>query len=186
MAGVFLPVVGPSGAGKDTLIDAARRHLADDRRFHFARRVITRPADAGGEAHLAATMATFDALEAAGGFALSWRAHDLAYGIPVAADDELANGRHVIANLSRGAIGAAAARYPAICVLHVTAPPELLRARLSARQREGAGGQAARLNRVATVPAGVPVIDIVNDGSIELGARRLLDALQAVAESGAR
>ncbi|MGJ3647901.1 phosphonate metabolism protein/1,5-bisphosphokinase (PRPP-forming) PhnN [Sphingomonas sp. GlSt437] len=186
MAGVFLPVVGPSGAGKDTLIDAARHQLVGDDRFHFVRRVITRPADAGGEQHVAATLATFGALEAAGGFALSWRAHDLAYGIPVSADGELANGRHVIANLSRGAIGAAVARYAAVCVLHVTAPAELLRARLTARQREDETSQGARLKRVAVLPDGVRVIEIVNDGSIELGAGRLLGALQAVAANGAR
>ena len=41
--GCFVAVVGPSGAGKDTIMDAARVALAGDTRFHFVRRIITRP-----------------------------------------------------------------------------------------------------------------------------------------------
>ena len=77
-------VVGPSGAGKDTLLEAARQALADDPRFRFVRRVITRPADAGGEAHEAVTAEEFAARE----FALQWQAHGLSYGIPADAIED--------------------------------------------------------------------------------------------------
>ena len=55
-SGILFFVVGPSGAGKDALIEGAR-HLAD--RFCFARRVITRPAGSPGENHEALDEAAF-------------------------------------------------------------------------------------------------------------------------------
>ena len=75
-------VVGPSGAGKDTLINAAREALAGDRRFAFPRRVVTRPAVAALEDHDSVTRAEFALQEANGAYALSWEAHGLHYGLP--------------------------------------------------------------------------------------------------------
>ena len=82
--GERVALVGPSGAGKDTLMDGARRALAQGGRFGFARRLITRPADAGGEDHEAIDEAGFAALSAAGGLLVSWQAHGLHYGLRAA------------------------------------------------------------------------------------------------------
>src|SRR5258708_1339198 len=122
-------VVGPSGAGKDTLLEAARRALADDPRFRFVRRVITRPADAGGEAHEAVTEEEF----ARRAFALQWQAHGLHYGIP--AETIVGGPVVVVANVSRTVVADAARRFPTR-VIEVTAPVEVLAARLAARARE--------------------------------------------------
>ncbi len=66
-------VVGPSGAGKDSLLQTAREAFRCDPRIGFARRVITRPADPDGENHEPVSEAEFTARD----FALSWSAHGL-------------------------------------------------------------------------------------------------------------
>jgi ribose 1,5-bisphosphokinase len=175
-------IVGPSGAGKDTLLDVARRALADDARFVFARRCITRPADAGGEAHEAMDETAFETRRAAGGFALWWRAHGLSYGIPMAVEAELAAGRVVIASVSRAVIAEAARRY-AMRVVEITAPPAVLASRLARRQREDAGGIAERLARRVALPDGVDVVHVMNDGTVEQGAARLLDAISRAGQA---
>src|ERR1700686_4695699 len=121
-------VVGPSGAGKDALLSGARQAFAGDPRIHFARRVITRPVDAGGEDHEAVTEAEFAARD----FALSWSAHGLRYGIPA---EGVRRTPVVVANVSRGVVDDAAARFP-VRVIEVTAPPDMLASRLAARGRE--------------------------------------------------
>src|ERR1700722_14225051 len=133
-------VVGPSGAGKDTLLDAARWALTDDPRFRFVRRVIPPPADAGGEAHEPVTEAEFATCD----FALAWQAHGLHYGIPADIAADLDAGRVVVANVSRGVIAEAARWFP-VRVIEISAPPQVLAARLAARGRESASDVAARL-----------------------------------------
>ena len=103
-AGLFFFVVGPSGSGKDTLIDGARAALAPSGRYVFARRVITRPAGSAGEDHEPATEVVFAAREADDGFLITWNAHGLRYGLPRSLLDALEGGRHVVANGSRAVI----------------------------------------------------------------------------------
>ena len=71
MPGKLVLIVGPSGVGKDTMLATAKEYLAEDDRFIFPRRFITRPEDAGGEDHKAVSEEEFDALEKSGAFALS-------------------------------------------------------------------------------------------------------------------
>jgi len=166
-------VVGPSGAGKDTLLEAVRRELAGDARVRFVRRVITRPATAGGEDHESVSDTAFCARD----FALQWQAHGLRYGIPADIAGDLARGVTVVANVSRTVIAEAAERFP-VRVIEVTAPPDVLAARLSLRGRETAADAAERLSRSVALPAGVPVHTVVNDGTVEQGAQRFLAALR--------
>ena len=179
MSGTLVLVVGPSGAGKDTLIDGARNALAGDPRYVFARRAITRPSDAGGERHETISRVAFAKRLAAGGFMLHWNAHGLDYGIPASCESELASGRHVVANVSRGIVDQAITRYSPAFVLEVTAPTEVLAARLSKRRRETPADVARRLARPAPgVPDDARHVVIVNEGTVQEGVDRLVDALR--------
>jgi ribose 1,5-bisphosphokinase len=162
-------VVGPSGAGKDSLLNAARETFRDDTRIGFARRVITRPADPDGENHEPASEADF----AARTFALSWSAHGLRYGIPV---DAMRAAPVVVANVSRGVIAEAAVGYR-VHVIQITASPEVLAARLAGRGRESSADVTRRLARVAAIPDGVEVETIWNDGTLAEGVASFIAAL---------
>ncbi|MDF3855251.1 phosphonate metabolism protein/1,5-bisphosphokinase (PRPP-forming) PhnN [Paracoccus sp. P2] len=169
----LVAVVGPSGAGKDTLMALACAARPDIR---AARRVVTRPAEAGGEDFDGVTEAEFAARERAGAFALHWRAHGLGYGIPAAA---LAGQGTLLINASRAVLAEARARFPGLTVLLVTAPPEVLARRLAGRGRESGADQAARLARAGfPLPPGIVPRVVVNDGTPEQGLARFLAALQ--------
>src|SRR5690606_27135470 len=104
-------VVGPSGAGKDMLINAARAALTGDGRFVFPRRVVTREAFAALEDHDSVTPTDFALLAANGAYALSWEAHGLRYGIPASIADDIAAGRVVVLNGSRAMVEPARERF---------------------------------------------------------------------------
>jgi len=177
---MLILIVGPSGAGKDTLMNGARAALADDPRFCFVRRIITRPGDMGEEAHESATEQAFELRRAAGDFALSWRAHGMHYGIPATIGVDLAQGRVVIANTSRAVVAEAAAQFPT-AVIEIGAPPDVLARRLAARGREDAVDVARRLSRAIELPLPVERETVINDKTVEAGVRKLLAAINRAA-----
>jgi ribose 1,5-bisphosphokinase len=177
--GQVVVVVGPSGVGKDTLITALAQARPD---IVVARRIITRPAGAGGEDHLSVSEALFDAQLALGRYAVYWAAHGFRYAIPATIDAELAAGRSVVFNGSRAALPVIRARYADAQVLMITASREALAERLRARGRENARAIAARLKRADMAPpSGAHVI--TNDGSVEQALQQMLRALNLPEES---
>lgn len=150
-SGAFIAVVGPSGSGKDSLIDFARQRLAGHSEFTFVRRIVTRPADRAAEDHDSLSEQQFEALAEAGGLALHWHAHGLRYGLPRSIDADIAAGRIVIANVSRQVIGEAAARYRRVMVATISATPDIIAQRLAARGREDEQAIRQRLARQVDV-----------------------------------
>ena len=180
--GAFVAVVGPSGAGKDTLIRLAASHFAGDHGFHFARRFVTRKADPDAEDHAEIDEVEFERRESADDFSLCWRAHGLGYGLDASLLQRVARGQSVIANISRRQIGDAAAVFPRLAVAHVIVAEELLVERIVKRGREDRPAAIARARREA--PLDLPrtiwrAAEIDNSGPIEQGVARFVEFLEA-------
>jgi ribose 1,5-bisphosphokinase len=174
--GALVAVVGPSGAGKDTLIALARALCAQDSRIVFPRRIVTRPPSAA-EDHDSVTPSEFDAAIGQGGYAFWWEAHGLKYALSAAIDTELRNLNTVVCNVSRAVVRRLRERYANVTVVLVTAPKEVLLARLAARGRESEGDMAGRIERAA-IDDLAPDIVIENIGDPHDGARRLAQVLR--------
>jgi ribose 1,5-bisphosphokinase len=183
--GSLVVVVGPSGAGKDTLINAARTRLGQHPRLRFARRVITRE-PGGGEPHDTLDRAAFAEAAATGAFSLWWEANGLLYGVPRVIESWLASGCTVIVNGSRDRVPAFRARFPGCLVVHVTARPETLARRLAERGRESAQEQTARAARARSLADGLDAdVVIANDGAPEEAIAAFLGWLTARIDNGA-
>ena len=177
--GRLILVVGPSGAGKDTLIGLAQAACADDRSVVFPRRVVTREASSFEDNEQISPDA-FRQARACGEFAVHWEAHGHGYGLTRAIDDELRAGRKVVANVSRTVIDAVRRSYANVTVVSITAPPEILTQRLAARARSSDGQIEQRLNRAVSDPAAAPDLTIVNVGNAEDHARELVRIIKGV------
>lgn len=177
--GVLVLVVGPSGAGKDTLIAGARRALATHPGIVFVRRTITRAPDIW-EDHAPATLAEFDAAQCSGAFILSWRAHGLYYGIPMEAKSLADTGCVVVCNASRGIVSEARNRLATVRLVMVDAPAEVLRERLRLRGREADLAERLRRPRLAG-DMHVPDLRIENTGPPDEGIVQLTAFLRSLA-----
>lgn len=174
--GMFVAVVGPSGAGKDTIIASLSQRLPPDR-FFFPRRIITRHPDPT-ENSLYLSDDAFLSNKVAGEFLLTWEANQLHYAIPRVAGEELELGRHVIANVSRNVIPALRALLPRVLVVHVTAHKEILQERLQRRGRELSDMQLERLDRGLRLDAHVKAdVRIENNGQPQEAVIALLNVL---------
>lgn len=177
--GAFVAVVGPSGAGKDSVISYARKRLADEDGVLFVRRVVTRPSDATAEDHDTLDETAFVEADDAGAFALSWEAHGLRYGLPAEIDAAIARGRVAVANVSRAILPRLCRRYAMVAVVEIGAAPDVLAERLAARGRESAAAVAARLSRSASLEApGAGVTSIDNSGPLEIAGEGFVDLLR--------
>lgn len=186
MTGQLVLVVGPSGAGKDSVLNGARAHFSGDRRVVFPRRFVTRLGNAAAEDHVSITEMEFAMAVADNAFALWWRAHGNFYGIGRSIEGDLAAGAVVAVNCSREVIAEAAQRFPKVLVVEITAPVDVLVSRIVARGRETSEEALRRVARqVADYPPGISLQRIENDGALEQAVSKFCALLEnAVADPG--
>ena len=186
MTGTFVAVVGPSGVGKDSLIEFARERLEATGKVSFVRRVVTRPADGGSEDHASMDAEAFQMAQSRGEFALSWEAHGLRYGLPIGLERDLAAGKAVIANLSRAVIPALIERYPETVVVLVTAERDVIARRLAGRGRETPESIQRRLDRSVGDRLPASTIEIDNSGALATAGEQFVRLLSDLTRTAAR
>lgn len=179
--GCFIAVVGPSGAGKDTIMDAAREALKNDEQFYFVRRIITRPQMTGTEDHDTMDEAAFAKAREEGVFALHWQAHGLHYALPSSLKQEIDGGAIVVANVSRRVVNNIRLIYPRRSIVMITARPDVLTDRLTSRGRETHQEIAMRLAREVTfASASEDVVTIDNSDDVTIAIESFLCHLRGV------
>ena len=175
--GRLVLVVGPSGAGKDTLLRLAHVACADDHDVVFPRRVVTR-ASSADEDNIAVNPDDFARARDHGDFAVHWDAHGHSYALPLEINDDIRAGRAVVANVSRTVIGALRQAYANVVVVAITAPPDVLAQRLAARARNSDGNIADRLARSVDDASANADVTILNAGSADYHSRQLVRVIR--------
>lgn len=171
-------VMGPSGAGKDSVLGRARALLPADSPVVFAHRYITRPPEASGENHVALSGPEFALRRTHGLFAFHWQAHGNHYGIGREIHAWRKAGLTVVVSGSREHFQNVAGVDPDTYPVLITAPAERLRERLAARGREDEAAAARRLERSDAYDVHDPrLITITNDGPLDDAAMALVRAL---------
>ncbi len=176
-------VVGPSGAGKDSLLSWLRQHTPAAAAVHWTRRTIDRPNSERPDAedHTSVEAGGFDQLLAEGQFAMHWQANAHRYGIRTSELEALKDPNMcVLVNGSRAHLPVAALAYPNLTVLHITAEAQVLRQRLMARGRESEAAVEARMGRPSALelPLGCRLIEIHNNTSLDAAGAQLLAQLR--------
>ncbi|MEP0518777.1 MAG: phosphonate metabolism protein/1,5-bisphosphokinase (PRPP-forming) PhnN [Hyphomicrobiales bacterium] len=178
--GTLFAIVGPSGSGKDTVINWLRDKLHGDQNVLFVRRVITRVADVRHEDHDTMSLEAFDLAERNGAFAVTWGAHDLRYGIPTNVKDHLQKGHVGIVNGSRRALDDMHSSFENLQVICLRVDPEILSARLRARDRKSDTDIKTRIAQ-AQLPLGsnLNVIEIDNMGPVAIAGTAILEVINS-------
>ena len=174
--GRLILVVGPSGAGKDTLLGLARAACAGDDNIVFARRVVTREASSF-EDNDQLSGYEFLAAVGRGEFAMHWEAHGHHYGLPRTINDDIRAGRTVVANVSRMVVERMRRMYTNVVVVAITAPADVLAQRLAMRSRASDGALQDRLARKVADDVAADKT-IVNVSSAEFHARQLVQVIR--------
>lgn len=172
-------VIGASGAGKDSLMNAARLKLAGNYPLVFAHRYITRDVELSGENHIALTEQEFVNRAARGCFCMQWQSHGLSYGIGIEVQAWLALGLDVVMNGSRRYLTQATLQFPELMPLLIDVKLEVLEQRLIQRGRENLEQIKQRLERAqAFKELDCPgLVRLDNNQNLEVGLAKLISIL---------
>lgn len=169
-------VIGPSGSGKDTFIQAVRAKWPDA--ILYAHRYITRHAAAGGENHIELSESEFLYRKKMGLFSVDWQAHQHYYAVGNEIDSWLNQGLDVVINGSREYLGQMQSKFgyrlfPVLMQLDEATLAE----RLRLRGRETDTQIIERLARAKAYPLALPkqAVVIDNSGSIEASLEQFSD-----------
>lgn len=177
-------VVGPSGAGKDSVLSWLVSQPSLKSAVHWATRDVTREGHESSQRDCTVSPQTFACLQAQGAYALWWQANGLSYGVRHEAMAPFERGQWLLLNGSRRHLSAALAQYPGLTVLHITADAELLRQRLIQRGREQGQAVQTRLATDTSLNADPQlwghsrVLRVLNNGSLEEAGRQAWSALR--------
>lgn len=191
-----MAIVGPSGAGKDTIMNAVHEVLKNNPEFLFVRRIITRKAginsfndhdetsqNIGNEDNIGVSLEKFFELSQKASFSLQWFAHGIHYGLPMGIVDEVHKGKIVIANVSRAELEHAKGLFGKVYVIEINAPIEILKERLLGRKREKITDIEERLKRAnipIQLPEGAKYCYIDNSGNVNSAVDKMLSILQSL------
>lgn len=172
--GTLFLIVGPSGAGKETLATQVCQHCPE---LYLMPRIITRPA-VDGE-HISVSIEEYASLKRNYGFALFWDAHGSRYGVSRKMEERLASGQSVVLIGSRSIVDEARSKFQPLKVIQLVAKLDVLSKRLRQRARDTEDDIDRRLGRAdRSEPRGGDVITIENSGTCEEGLTLMLAALE--------
>lgn len=170
-------VMGPSGAGKDSVLAGVRAALGPGERIAVAHRYITRPNVAGDEGHVSVSSAEFSGRASAGLFAYKWSAHGCEYGIGIEVEAWRRAGFLVVVSGSRAHFSTLSEE---VVPVLITADPGTLRRRLAARGRDDSVSIVRRLQREVAIDHPL-LLTIDNTGPLDDSVHKLLAALRNAA-----
>lgn len=175
-SGLLIAVVGPSGAGKDSVIDWLKNHFAGNGSVLFARRTVTRMDGGTTEDHNCLTPEQFHQARLNGEFSVTWDAHGLSYGLPMEVLHHLDAGGVAIANGSRRALEDLRAVFNNILVVNLVVDRAILAKRLAERGRETAEEISKRLERMdVQIASHFNAVRVDNSGSLDIAGKRVAD-----------
>ncbi|MEM8839348.1 MAG: phosphonate metabolism protein/1,5-bisphosphokinase (PRPP-forming) PhnN [Pseudomonadota bacterium] len=175
LRGRVILIVGPSGAGKDAVIQWLKPQLKTDPNIVFVRRTITRAAGDTNEDHIATSQEDFRKAEQSGQFLATWSAHGLFYGLSADLHDAVESGRLLIINGARRALPELKRVFPGALVVHITAKQGVLEERLRSRARENEAEIQERLQDALKLPdPAFEAVVIDNSGPIDRAGSELL------------